>query len=69
MHGKETHKRRKEEVEKVFCVSAQQDQDTVLDYETYVILKTDSRKATLSKAVQDQSEDKPLPVVLTLTKG
>lgn len=38
-------------------------------YTMKFISQRDSRRAALSKAAQDQSEDKPLPVALMLTQG
>lgn len=68
MHGEKAHEMKGKRLESVLCISPARSGYSFRLWHI-CILKRDSRRATLSKAVQDQSEDKPLPVVLMLTQG
>lgn len=68
MHGEKAHEMKGRYLESFLYISPARSGYSFRLWHT-CILKRDSRRVTLSKAVQDQSEDKPLPVVLMLTQG
>lgn len=67
VHGEKAHERWKGKFRKfpVYQPSRSRVQFHTMKY----MSQRDSKGATLSKAAQDQREDKPLPVALMLTQG